>query len=130
MIVPIALLVVSLSPWPDPFDGAFLYGKPRAAKAEEVEFRPAPARDWVAAVRRMNEDAPAKQQYVQFLKELYGYNIGKFNEAYGVEAGSFTELLSYDYRKLDTRRPAVEKDDAAFLKILTAAAVDAARQTR
>ena len=126
----VTLLVVSLTPWPDPFDGAFLYGKPRAAKAESVEFRPAPAREWVQAVRQMPEDAPAKQQYVQFLKELYGYNIGKLNEAYGLNAGSFTELLNYDYRGLDLGRPAVEKDDALFLKTLTQAALDAARQTR
>lgn len=130
MILTISLLVISLSPWPDPFDGAFLYGKPRAAKAEAVEFRPVPARAWVQAVRQMKEDAPAKQQYVQFLKELYGYNIGKLNEAYGLNAGSFTELLNYDYRRLDLERPAVERDDASFLKILTQAAVDAARQTR
>ncbi|MBL8240023.1 MAG: hypothetical protein JNM66_21560 [Bryobacterales bacterium] len=130
MILTVSLLVVSLAPWPDPFDGAFLYGKPRAAKAEEVEFRPAPARAWVLAVRQMKEDAPAKQQYVQFLKELYGYNIGKLNEAYGLNAGSFTELLNYDYRRLELNRPAVERDDASFLKILTQAAVDAARHTR
>jgi hypothetical protein len=126
----VALVVISLSPWPDPFDPAFLRQTPRAGASEEVEFRPAPAREWVFAVRRLPEDAPAKQQYVQFLKDLYGYQIGRLNEAYGLEAGSFTELLSYDYRRLDTQRPAVRRDDEAFLKILVTAALDAARQKR
>ncbi|MFN0103932.1 MAG: hypothetical protein ACKV2U_17840 [Bryobacteraceae bacterium] len=125
-----ALVVISLTPWPDPFDSAFLRRVPRATKAEEVEYRPAPSRDWVHAVRRMHEDAPAKQQYVQFLKDLYGYNIGRLNESYGLDAGSFTELLTYDYRRLDTQRPAVRRDDESFLMILKTAALDAARQKR
>ena len=78
----------------------------------------------------MREEAPAKQQYVQFLKDLYGYNIGRLNEAYGLEAGSFTELLSYDYRRLDAGREPVRRDDEAFLKILVTAALDAAREKR
>lgn len=122
-----ALVVISLAPWPDPFDAAFLRRVPRA---EEVEFRPAPSREWVHFVRRMREEAPAKQQYVQFLKDRYGYNIGRLNEAYGVDAGSFTELLTYDYNRLDPRRPAVRSDDEAFLKILIAAALDAVREKR
>jgi hypothetical protein len=130
LIFAAALVVVSLTPWPDPFDEAFLRRLPKLAAAEEVEFRPVPAREWVNAVRRLPEDAPAKQQYVQFLKDLYGYNIGLVNQAYGLEAGSFTELLSYDYRQLDTQRPAVRRDDEAFLKILVNAALDAARQKR
>ena len=130
MTFAVALVVISLAPWPDPFDSAFLRQLPRVAQAEDVEFRPAPSREWVHAVRRMREEAPAKQQYVQFLKELYGYNIGQFNQAYGLEAGSFTELLTYDYRRLDPTTPAVRRDDAAFLKILFNAALDAARQKR
>ena len=127
MTLAAALIVISLTPWPDPFDAAFLRQVPRAA---EVEFRPAPSREWVHAVRGMREEAPAKQQYVQFLKDLYGYNIGRLNEAYGLEAGSFTELLTYDYRRLDPRRAAIRRDDEAFLKILIAAALDAAREKR
>lgn len=123
-------MVISLSPWPDPFDSAFLRELPRAAKAEEVEFRPAPSREWVYAVRGMREETPAKQQYVQFLKDRYGYNIGRLNEAYGLDAGSFTELLTYDYRRLDPQRPAVRRDDEAFLKTLIDAALDAARGKR
>lgn len=130
MIIVAALAVISLMPWPDPFDAAFLRDQPRPAKAEEVVFRPAPSREWVHAVRRMKEESPAKQQYVQFLKELYGYNIAKLNEAYGLEAGSFTELLSYDYRRLDPQRAAVRRDDEAFLKILTSAAIEAVRERR
>lgn len=125
-----ALVVISLSPWPDPFDSAYLRLVPRLDKAEAVEFRPEPAREWVHAIRRMPEAAPAKQQYVQFLKELYGYNINQLNGAYGLEAGSFTELLTYDYRRLDTQKAAVRQDDDAFLKILVRAILDAARQTR
>ncbi|MBI2687751.1 MAG: hypothetical protein HYX27_15680 [Acidobacteria bacterium] len=125
-----ALVVISLTPWPDPFDATFLRQVPKAGAAQEVEFRPAPAREWVHAVRRMAASAPGKEQYVQFLKDQYGYNIGPLNEAYGIEAGSFTELLTYDYRRLDTQRPAVRRDDEAFLKILVAAVLDAARQKR
>jgi hypothetical protein len=124
------LFVISLSPWPDPFDSAFLRGLPRPGKAEDVEFRPAPSREWVFAIRRMREEAPAKQQYVQFLKDLYGYNIGRLNEAYGLDAGSFTELLTYDYGRLDFQRPAVRRDDDAFLKTLISAALEAAREKR
>lgn len=130
MTLAAALAVLTLTPWPDPFDENFLRRLPQAAAEETVEMRPEPAREWVTAVRRMAESAPAKQQYVQFLKELYGYNIGRLNEAYGMEAGSFTELLSYDYRRLDLARPAVRRDDAAFLKILTDAVLDAVRQKR
>ena len=129
MILAAALVVISLAPWPDPFDPAFLSQK-KVSAGEEIEFRPAPARDWVRAVRQWTEEAPGKQQYVQFLKDLYGYNIARFNEAYGLEAGSFTELLTYDYRRLDAQRPAVRRDDEAFLKILVNAALDAARQKR
>ena len=129
MILTAALIVISLAPWPDPFDPAFLpNGKGNAG--ESVEFRPAPARDWVLAVRKWPEEAPAKQQYVQFLKDLYGYDIGRLNAAYGLDAGSFTELLTYDYRRLDLQRPAVRRDDDAFLKILATAALAAARQKR
>jgi hypothetical protein len=130
VILAAALAVISLTPWPDPFDDAFLRRVPRAAAEEAVELRPAPAREWVDAVRRMPENAPAKQQYVQFLKDTYGYNIGVLNDAYGLDAGSFTELLTLDHRRFDARRPAIRRDDAAFLKILTAAALDAARQKR
>lgn len=129
MILSAALVVISLAPWPDPFDPAFL-SKMKVDAGEQIEFRPAPAREWVRAVRQWPEEAPAKQQYVQFLKDLYGYNITRLNEAYGLDAGSFTELLTYDYRRLDPQRPAVQRDDEAFLKILVNAALDAARQKR
>lgn len=125
-----ALVVITLTPWPDPFDSAFLRRLPSMAPAEEAEFRPKPAREWVDAVRRMSEEAPAKQQYAQFLKDRYGYNIGRLNEAYGLDAGSFTELLTYDYRRLDRQRPAVRRDDEAFLKLLVTAVLDAAHQKR
>lgn len=130
MILAAALVVVTLAPWPDPFSETFFRQAPKAGAAEEVSFRPVPAREWVDAVRRMPEEAPAKQQYVQFLKDLYGYNIDRFNDAYGLAAGSFTELLTYDYRRLDPQRAAVRRDDEAFVKVLTQAALDAVRQKR
>lgn len=123
-----ALVVITLAPWPDPFDAAFASRIRRDGASSEVEFRPAPARAWVDAVRAMREEAPAKQQYVQFLKDLYGYNIGALNAAYGIEAGSFTELLTYDFRKLDLSRETVRRDDASFLRVLTDAAVAATKQ--
>lgn len=129
MILLAAAVVISLSPWPDPFDAGFqarVAG--RAVHGEEIAFTPAPARAWVDAVRSMPEHTPAKQQYVQFLKDTYGYNIGAYNAAYGLDAGSFTELLTYDYRRLDRRRDAVVRDDGEFLKLLAGAARDAARQ--
>jgi hypothetical protein len=124
----VALVVIALAPWPDPFEET--YAPPHAPEGEPVEFRPAPARPWVDAVRAMREETPAKQQYVGFLKDRYGYNIGALNAAYGLEAGSFTELGSYDYRRLDREREAVRRDDAAFLRILTEAATAAARRKR
>lgn len=129
MTLAAALLVVSLAPWPDPFHPSFASGI-AARENEPIEFRPAPARGWVDAVRRMAADAPAKEQYVLFLKETYGYNIASLNKAYGIEAGSFTELLTYDYRQLDTARPAIRADDGRFLKLLTQAAIDAIRPSR
>ncbi|MBM3766019.1 MAG: hypothetical protein FJW32_11565 [Acidobacteria bacterium] len=123
-----ALVVIALAPWADPFDSAFVSRVRRDGASSEIVFRPAPAREWVSFVRGMREEAPAKQQYVQFLKDLYGYNIGALNAAYGIEAGSFTELLTYDFRKLDLTREAVKRDDASFLRVLTEAAVEATKQ--
>ncbi|MBM3754336.1 MAG: hypothetical protein FJW38_10195 [Acidobacteria bacterium] len=123
-----ALVVIALAPWPDPFDPGFVSRVRRDGASNEVVFRPAPAREWVIAVRAMREEAPARQQYVQFLKDLYGYNIGALNAAYGIEAGSFTELLTYDFRKLDLTRETVRRDDASFLKILTETAIAASKQ--
>ena len=123
-----ALVVITLAPWSDPFDPGFVSRVKRDGASNEVVFRPAPAREWVTAVRAMREEAPAKQQYVQFLKDLYGYNIGALNAAYGIEAGSFTELLTYDFRRLDLSRETVRQDDASFLRVLTDAAVAASKQ--
>jgi len=69
-------------------------------------------------LRRLPDEAPGKQQYVEFLKETYGYNIDRLNAAYGLSASSFTDLYSLDYRSLDTTRPSVRQDDLAFLKSL------------
>jgi hypothetical protein len=123
-----ALVVITLAPWSDPFDAAFVSRVLREGSSNEVVFRPAPAREWVTAVRAMREEAPAKQQYVQFLKDQYGYEIGALNKAYGIEAGSFTELLTYDWRRLDLSRETVRRDDASFLRVLIEAAVAASSQ--
>ena len=125
-----ALAVIPLAPWPDPFDAEFSRRVPKAGPAETIEFRPAPARGWVDAVRRMDEERPAKQQYVMFLKEVYGYDINRWNAAYGLAAGSFTELLTLDWSRLDREREAVKRDDGEFLQVLVKAAADAARQKR
>lgn len=69
----------------------------------------------LAFIRQLPDEAPGKQQYVEFLKEAYGYNIDRLNAAYGLSASSFTDLYSFDYRALDLTRPAVRADDAAFL---------------
>lgn len=130
MLLVAALAVIPLAPWPDPFEAGFARRVPKAGAAEEIEFRPAPARGWVDAVRRMGEEAPAKQQYVMFLKEVYGYDVNRLNAAYGLAAGSFTELLTLDWTKLDREREAVKRDDGEFLQVLVKAAADAARQKR
>jgi hypothetical protein len=122
MLVAWAVVVVSLSPWPDPFDESFVRNARKVKPGDTVVFRPEPAREWVDAIRRLPEASPGKQQYVQFLKDEYGYQIDRLNAAYGLQCGSFTELLSMDYRSLDRGREAVVRDDAAFLKILIAAA--------
>lgn len=72
----------------------------------------------LAVIRRLPDEAAGKQQYVEFLKETYGYNIERLNAAYGLSASSFTDLYSLDYRQLDTTRAAVRRDDIAFLEAL------------
>jgi hypothetical protein len=90
--------------------------RPRASLIGYV-LRGAPA--WepalVSAIRRLGADHPARQQYVDFLKDRYAYNIGRVNEAYGIESPSFTDLASYDFSSLDRTRRTVVEDDRAFL---------------
>jgi hypothetical protein len=72
---------------------------------------------WARAARAVLRNE-AKVEYVEFLKETYGYNIDRLNAAYGLEASSFTDLYSFDYRALDGTRDAVRRDDAAFRRAL------------
>jgi hypothetical protein len=52
------------------------------------------------------------------LKDRYAYNIARLNEAYGLEAAAFTDLVESDFRTLDRSRSAVKKDDADFYNVL------------
>jgi hypothetical protein len=124
MLLIVAALAIALPPLPaeDPYDGAAMRNWAKAARAvlrneAKVEYT------WTGAtavhlelIRRLPDEAPGKQQYVEFLKETYGYNIERLNDAYGLQASSFTDLYSFDYRALDRAREAVRRDDAAFLR--------------
>ncbi len=56
-----------------------------------------------------------KQFYIAWLKDRYGYNIVKINEAYGLEMTSFSDLSESDFRQVDRKRKAVAEDDRLFL---------------
>lgn len=56
-----------------------------------------------------------KQFYIAWLKDRYGYNIAKINEAYGLEMTSFSDLSESDFRQVDRKRKAVDEDDRLFL---------------
>ncbi len=72
------------------------------------------ARDWADYARRQPAESELRQNYVAFLKERYSYTIGRVNEAYGLEAASFTDLTAIDFRPLDRTRAAVADDDKEF----------------
>jgi hypothetical protein len=129
----------------DVFDPAFQTGL-RARCAESVRtFRdnklavayvftgvPVWSREWVSWFRSLDAEADGKQQYLQFLKQTYSYNIDLLDAIYGIESTSFTDLAAYPWTGLDTARPAVRKDDEAFLgwiaQVLCATAVEALRK--
>lgn len=126
MLLIVAALVIQLPPLPaaDPHAAATM---PAWAKAARAVLRNEPNVEytWTGAtaahlefIRRLPDEAPGKQQYVEFLKETYGYNIDRLNAAYGLQASSFTDLYSFDYRALDRGREAVRRDDKAFLRAL------------
>lgn len=126
MLFLVAALVLPLPALPaaDPYAPETLPGWVRAARAV-LRNEPKVEYSWTGAtrvhlelIRRLPDEAPGKQQYVEFLKETYGYNIERLNAAYGVEASSFTDLYSFDYRALDRTRAAVRRDDAAFLRAM------------
>ena len=72
-------------------------------------------REWVDFIRALDSESDGKQAYVGFLKERYEYNIARLNEAYGLDAQSFTELTSLNFKSLDRTRKAVVEDDGVFL---------------
>ena len=76
------------------------------------------ARELVLSVRRLSSEQTGKQIYLDFLKSTYGYNITALNTAYGVEAGSFTDLEGDLLTRVDLTRPAVQRDDTEFLSAL------------
>jgi hypothetical protein len=55
-----------------------------------------------------------KQFYVNWLKTRYAYNIERLNKAYGLESTSFTDLTESDFKTLDRKLEAVQKDDREF----------------
>jgi hypothetical protein len=93
----------------DPYAADALPGWARAARAvlrnePNVEIPgPGPQRPISELIRRLPDEAPGKQQYVEFLKETYGYNIDRLNAAYGLEASSFTDLIRSTTGRLTAR---------------------------
>jgi hypothetical protein len=87
----------------------------KVQQACEAVDTAAMGREWVDFTRGLDSEADGKQAYVGFLKERYEYNIGRLNEAYGLDAQSFTELTSMNFKSLDRTRKAVVEDDTAFL---------------
>lgn len=75
-------------------------------------------RKWVEAIRALPPESDGKQAYVSFLKERYDYTIARLNEAYGLDFQSFTDITSFDFKTLDRKRAAVEKDDEAFTETI------------
>ena len=87
----------------------------KVQQACEVVDTSAMGREWVDFIRTLDSESDGKQAYVGFLKERYAYTIGRLNEAYGLDAQSFTELTSLNFKSLDRTRKAVVEDDGAFL---------------
>ncbi len=126
MLLIVAVLLIQLPPLPaaDPYASTTMPAWAESARPV-LRNEPNAAYTWTGAtsahlelIRRLPDEAPGKQQYVEFLKETYGYNIDRLNTAYGLQASSFTDLYSFDYRALDRTREAVRRDDAAFLRAL------------
>jgi len=80
------------------------------------------------SMRGLESTSEGKQFYVLWLKDRYAYNIARLNEAYGLEAAAFTDLVESDFRSLDLKRSAVRADDADFAKILSDTAMQRAIQ--
>lgn len=133
----VALLLAAALPKDRPAAGGLevvRLGSDAAARARARRNDPAlvayvlEAAEWTQArvqeVRLLNPDHELKELYVQFLKETYGYQIQRLTAAYGIEASSFTELASLDWRRFDERRS--RTDDDQFLGWLAEARFRAA----
>lgn len=68
-----------------------------------------------AALGTLPSGSEGKQFYIAWLKDRYGYNIARINEAYGTEATSFSDLSENNFSRVDRARPAVAEDDKLFL---------------
>ena len=87
----------------------------RAAAGAELEWGDSAG---AAALGTLPSGSEGKQFYIAWLKDRYGYNIARLNEAYGTEATSFSDLSENDFSKVDRRRAAVAADDKLFLSDL------------
>ncbi len=75
--------------------------------------------DWVSYIRELPAESAGKQRYVQFLRDTYDNNFEKFQVDYRLEdIDSFEDLLDYDYRYLELRRPAIRRDDETFVALI------------
>lgn len=74
---------------------------------------------WTQWYRQLPADAEGKERYVQFLKESYGYQIERLQQAYRIDVSSFTELLPLRWRN------GVDSDDNAFLGWIAEAVFEA-----
>lgn len=74
--------------------------------------------DWVSALRAQEGDTPGKRRYLAFLKERYG-SVEALRTAYRIEdLKSFADLDDYDFCRLELTRPAIRRDDEAFIAII------------
>jgi hypothetical protein len=65
-------------------------------------------------IRQLPSTNDLKQFYANWLKVRYGYQIAKFNAAYGTEFTSFTDLTESTFANLDAARKPIQADDAEF----------------
>ncbi|MBM3725177.1 MAG: hypothetical protein FJW40_07105 [Acidobacteria bacterium] len=73
---------------------------------------------WVRHFQKLGASTDGKQAYVGFLKDRYGYTITRFNEAYGVDFQSFTDLETFTFDGVDANRPAPNGDSREFIAAL------------
>ncbi len=75
--------------------------------------------DWVSYIRQLPASAEGKRRYIDFLQESYDNNFEQFRTAYRLEdVAGFESLADYSFQNLELKRPAIRKDDEAFLAII------------